>query len=822
MKRGWLAGMIVLILVCVAIWVVWLRLPSLVERRVTERMIAMGFEEPRLRISSIGLQHLQLTNFSAVHGPWRIQLEQGAAKYGLKDLLRSELRTMDLAGMRIELDPSRFETVSHAPRPDLADLRRSALELSGRVPLRGLSVTNGVFHVKDGAREATVFYTMQLTNTLGTGPTRFELHGFNEQTDIRVVGMIDSQTGAELAIDLEMKDVDAWLDLARMGGRPTQLTELRLGDLSTTIRLRLPPDQEVLLLKGVVAGLEAGMGEGSVRVGATSYDGEWGEAGLRVRIGTSQLNLEHGELRGTTDVVGVDVQVRGGLDLIDFAVRQIVVRREEFGEMWLTDLEGGVTALERKSVGNLTGQLQVMGSPHLAMIEAIPFGVNARREDEITALEARLDFLNTSLGGTQLPEGLVLSGEATGAVVLGKNGMAWGTEFNLDFSAPTLELAEGMTVLEPRVRLTRPAAVTGNPVVLAHFAFDAGSIDYHGILVEKVQGAGEVSSRTAAVQGEEHLRQSTQGSLDEWRPDAAWLRGEATLGEAEFGYEVRVWQAGERRTGLELAGEFVLGTIPLVGLDIPVGLTGGKAVQVTGELAARGRFRLFPGEEFAWWPVVGLALDQVWYGDHEVTDVRLRMDWMDRQIARVELAQARYLGGQIRAAPFQWNLGSRNFEMELELEGLRLEQLARQIPQFAGSVEGFLDGRLAIGLEDGEIAIRGGHLELDRERAGRLQYPAEGLLTAGLPAGSDEQRRLALVEDGLKDLRLQALTVVLYDPEEPETPVRISLEGTSVSERAIVPIQFHLNLRGDVDPLLRWWQSGNFEFDSGQVLDAGR
>jgi hypothetical protein len=822
LKRGWLAGMIVLILVSVAIWVVWLRLPTLVERRVTDRLIAIGFEEPRLRIPSIGLQHLQLTNLSAVHGPWRIQLEQGAASYGLKDLLRSELRSLDLTGLRIELDPSRFERLPDATHPDLADLRRSALELSGRIPLRSFSVKDGTFHVKDGEREALVFFTIQLTNTVENGSTQFELHGSNAETHIRIVGMVDSQTGAELAIDLEMNNGDAWLDLARTGGRPTQLTELRLGVLSTTIRLQLPPDEKVLLLTGAITGIEAGMGEGRVRVGPTSYQGQWGEAGLSVWTDSSQLNLGHGELRATADVVGMDVELRGGLERIDFAVRKIIVRHEEFGEMWFTELEGRVTALERESVGNLTGQLEVLGSPHLAIPEPIPFGVSAYREAETTGLEARLDFLNTSLRGPQMPEGLALSGEATGAVVLGKNGMAWRTDFNLDFSAPTLELTEGLTVVEPRVRLTRSAAVTGNPTVLVQVQFEAGSIDYQGILVENLQGSGEVSSIAAAVDGPGSVRQPAQGILAEWRPDTAWLRGEATLGEAVFGYEVRVWQAGELRTGLGLAGEFMVGTIPLAGLDIPVELTGGKAVQVTGEVAARGKFRLCPGEEFAWWPVIGLALDQVWYGDHEVTDVRLRMDWTDQQIARVELVQARYLGGEIRAAPFQWDLSGRNFELDLDLEGLKLEQLALHIPQFAGSIEGSLDGRLAIGLEGGEIAIRGGRLELDRERAGRLQYPAEGLLTAGLPAGSDEQRRLALVEDGLKDLRLQGLTVDLYDPEDPETPVKISLEGTSVSERAIVPIQFHLNLRGDVDPLLRWWQSGNFEFDSGQVLEPGR
>jgi hypothetical protein len=811
-KRGWLAGMMVLILVCVAFWVVWLWLPSLVERRVTERLIAMGFEEPRLRIPSVGLRYLQLTNFSAVHGPWRIQLDRGAARYRLKDLLRSELRALDLDGLRIQLDLSRLEEAPDAVRPDLSDLRRMALELLGRVPLRSLSVSNGLFHVINGAQEATLFFTTELSNTVETGPTLFALYGWNEETDIRVEGKVERATGAELTAHVELNDGEAWLGLAQLGERTARLTDLWIGEASTTFHLRLPPDQNILLVTGIVAGLDAGIREVSVRFDATSYAGRW----------------------------------REGESEIDFTIQQIVLRHEQFGEMWFSELDGRVSELEREGIGHLSGQVQLMRSPHLVMHEPIPFGAGARREDDITSIELRLDFLNTSLSGPHLPEGLALSGDAAGAAYLRKDAMSWGTGFDLAFSVPTWDVIEGVTVLEPRVRLTRPATAEASPAVLAQIQFEANSLHYRGIRIEHPHGVGEVLStagntapgsgstsasrpgggsgfgRTGIASEEEEHRQPAHGSLDEWRPDAAWLRGEATLGEAGFGYEVQVWQAGERRTGLELAGQFVLGTVPLSALKVPEELTGGKAMEVTGEVAARGRFRFASGEEFGWWPVVGLALDQVWYGDHEVTDVRLRMDWMDRQIARVELAQASYLGGQIRAAPFQWDLESRNFEMELELEGLRLDQLARQIPQFAGSVEGFLDGRLAIGLEDGEIAIRGGRLELDRERAGRLEYPAEGLLTAGLPAGSDEQRRLALVEDGLKDLRLEALTVDLYDPGDPETPVKISLEGTSVSERAIVPIQFHLNLRGDVDPLLRWWQRGNFEFDSGQVLDAGR
>jgi hypothetical protein len=787
-KKGWVAGMIVLILVCVALWVVWLRLPLLVERRVTERLIAMGFEEPRVRIPSVGLQHLQLTDFSAVRGPLRIQLGRGAARYRLKDLLRSELRALDLDGLQIQLDLSRLEKAPEAVRPDLSDLRRTALELSGRVPLESLTVSSGFFRVNDGAQEATLSFTMELSNTVEIGPTRFALFGWNEGTDIRVEGMVEQETGAELTIHGEFQDGEAWLGLARLGERTAGLTDLWMGKASITFQLSVPPDQEVLLISGVVAELEAGISDASVRFDTASFNGHWREG-------------EHD---------------------LDFAIQQIVLLHEKFGDMSFTELDGRVSALEREGIGHLTGQLQVTLSPHIAMHEPIAFGMGARRDNDLTSIEARLDFLNTPLSGPHLPEELALSGGAEGAAYLRKNAVSWDTEFDLAFSVPTWEAIEGVTVLEPRVRLTRPATAAANPSVLAQIQFEADSLHYRGIRVDSPHGLGEILATAERMAPDSGSTAPRHGSLREWRPDAAWLRGEATLGEAGFGYEVQVWQAGERRNGLELAGQFVLGTVPLSALKVPEELTGGKAVEVTGEVAARGRFRFASGEEFGWWPVVGLALDQVWYGDHEVTDVRLRMDWVDRQIARVELAQASYLGGQIRAAPFPWDMESRSFEMEMEFEGLRLDQLARQIPQFAGSIEGFLDGRLAIGLEDGEIAIRGGRLELDRERAGRLEYPAEGLLTAGLPVGSDEQRRLALVEDGLKDLRLEALTVDLYDPGDPETPVKISLEGTSVSERAIVPIQFHLNLRGDVDPLLRWWQRGDFEFDSGQVLDAGR
>lgn len=680
------AGLTGLIL-AVAVWMWWLRLPMIVERQMTERLIAMGWEEPKLEVRRVGFRRLDMGRVSMVQGPWTVRLEQGTAAYRLKELRAGALRSLEMAGLRIDFDPRYFVSAPEAVRPELTGLQIRVSELLRRIPSRIISVSDGVLHIDDGAREATVSFSIHVTGTSGSEVMQSLVHDLGEQAEVRIRGVVEPGTGADLLVHLDVDQPDAWLAWAWPLPRPAGWTDATMDGIAATVEIQLPPGTGPIEVAGMIPQLRVSTGDGSATLLATSFDAQWQDDGL----------------------------IDGGI-----SIRQVIGRREGFGELHLAHLTGRVTDLLGRDVAaDLAGHIQVMDSAHFVMLEPISFRMNARHAAETTNLEMRLDWVETPLRGPQLPEGLALSGDTSAVVIWHTNRTEWETEFELELSARSVDLMEGMTIFEPRVRLERPAGVAANVAVAARFDFDAESIIWAGIPIGNPHGSGEVVSGDQVVpvespsssgvltegdpggegsgtEREASFSGEVRRNLEEWMPNAAWLRGTATLGDAAFGYEMHLRQGTE---------------------------------------------------------------------------------WGD-------------------------------FEGEMKLEGVSLQQLALQLPQFAGTIEGTIDGRVAVGREAGEFGIRGGRLELDRVRAGRLRYPAEGLLTAGMPAGSEEYRRLALVEAGLKDLRLEVLTVELYDPEDPETPVKIRLEGTSVSEHAIVPIRFNLNLGGEVEPVLRLWQRG--------------
>ena len=165
----------------------------------------------------------------------------------------------------------------------------------------------------------------------------------------------------------------------------------------------------------------------------------------------------------------------------------------------------------------------------------------------------------------------------------------------------------------------------------------------------------------------------------------------------------------------------------------------------------------------------------------------------------------------MRVAPFTWDLDTGDLGLELRMTGLDLAELGRQIPKFAGTLEGRIDGQIPIVRKAGRWQISAARLELDRQVRAHLSYPAEGLLTGGLSPGSPRYRQLEMAEAGLKDLRLQNLTADFDGVATPQPMLRLRLEGLSTSPRAIVPILVSLNLHGDFAELLALLHTAPFE-----------
>jgi hypothetical protein len=206
-----------------------------------------------------------------------------------------------------------------------------------------------------------------------------------------------------------------------------------------------------------------------------------------------------------------------------------------------------------------------------------------------------------------------------------------------------------------------------------------------------------------------------------------------------------------------------------------------------------------------------LRIDLVRYGEFAMSNLVFRAERLNRSLFEFELVEASALDGYLRIPPFRWDSVSRDLDPVLEIERIDLAAVARLLPRFDGSITGRLNGRIPVQVRAGRFSVGSSTLRLDRDRPARLRYPADGLLTRNAPPDSERYEQLEMIEEALEDLRLEELAVDLYPPDQPQTPVRLRLEGTFTSPKAIIPVKFNLNLNGDLEEVVRLLGRGEIE-----------
>jgi hypothetical protein len=405
--------------------------------------------------------------------------------------------------------------------------------------------------------------------------------------------------------------------------------------------------------------------------------------------------------------------------------------------------------------------------------------------------------------------------------------VAWlrNAAFELRFSAGLMDLANRSIVSNAAIRLHRPSSPSSGADPVAKFSAEATAVRYAGVLLSVARGSGEITGDGMRVDGIGHLD------------------------EEPFGFRFDVALTNLMPAGPELAGTFSFGTMRFHAFAPPLEWTGGHAIQVSGELDASGRFQWAPEAGMGLWPEVRFAMERVeWleagltvegargslsgavaavpyadgnvvrvdrirYGDYEASELVFRIARLGDLVFEGELVSATVLGGRARVPPVRWNPRTTELDVALEFEQISLRSLAALIPHFAGSIEGGLSGRLPIHWDGDHFAVGATILRLDRSQPARLRYPTKGVLTRSAAPGSDRYQQLQMVEVALEDLRLTDLAIELYPPDQPQTPIRLRLEGTFSSDKAVVPVKFNLNLNGDLDPVWRLLQLGEIDLE---------
>lgn len=455
----------------------------------------------------------------------------------------------------------------------------------------------------------------------------------------------------------------------------------------------------------------------------------------------------------------------------------------------------------------------------LTVDEMVGAGVQARQLELHGRIDSRSGVTHEpDSGGRLLPDLIPVSG--TAAKILAK------ARLHSTLAAANIVLPGKLTLKEVSMSLTHVPYL--RPVDAAPWGLDleARSLSYRGILLQSPRLQGAIRPETIGLLAGARFQNrplSMQGSLhpkDPKDPATPW-QGDMQVGPIAF-------------DDFALPGNLLP---PLAGVRLSGSLTVQSPIQITAlrQLTAQPSLHLnFPKIT---WPDKKISLEhleteiqfislkplvtqpdqivtaqRIQYADYEAGQIRFRLHGLESGDWQVELRNAEFLGGTLRSEPLLLHPTGGDFDLELILEGIELNRLAALFPQFDGKVEGLLDGKIPLERRNGTFRLGNGFLALSPSRPAHLQYNAEGLLTQNVPSDSKRYEQLKLVEQGMKNLALEKFRLKIADPADSPTPIQLHFEGTSASSRAIVPIVFNLNIRGDLQNLMGLLSRRNLEF----------
>jgi Dicarboxylate transport len=157
----------------------------------------------------------------------------------------------------------------------------------------------------------------------------------------------------------------------------------------------------------------------------------------------------------------------------------------------------------------------------------------------------------------------------------------------------------------------------------------------------------------------------------------------------------------------------------------------------------------------------------------------------------------RFAGGTVRAEPFRVHSGVSAFDVTLRAERLSLDQLFALTELEGLSGEGRISGELPVRIQGSDAIVRAG--ELTSEGPGTLRYrPAS--TPAALQAGGEN---MGLLLQALENFRYEELRITLDGRTDAEMDVGLHIKGANPDLYDGHPIEFNLNLEGELGNILK-------------------
>ena len=212
-----------------------------------------------------------------------------------------------------------------------------------------------------------------------------------------------------------------------------------------------------------------------------------------------------------------------------------------------------------------------------------------------------------------------------------------------------------------------------------------------------------------------------------------------------------------------------------------------------------------------------LRLRELRTGKLVANDLDSELTFLSAEQIAVNRLTLKILGGTMTAEPFRQQLGKRELDAVVSVDGLDVEKIMAMSKDVPAKASGRVDGRLPIRLDEHGLRLGTGWLQLKKGVYAEMQLSAEGLITSGMSPKSAGYVVMKRVESGLLRLKLGALRLDVRPPDAQRgQTARLHLEGDPVDPSIKAPVILDLNVNGPLEQLLNFGLKDNISFGTGK------
>ena len=177
------------------------------------------------------------------------------------------------------------------------------------------------------------------------------------------------------------------------------------------------------------------------------------------------------------------------------------------------------------------------------------------------------------------------------------------------------------------------------------------------------------------------------------------------------------------------------------------------------------------------------------------------------------------LGGRIRLGPT--TLQPNGYETTttgiLFFEDIDFQKLLQLTETPPLELKGHFGGQLPFVYQKHGLELQSGFLRMNPGSSGRLQYDANGSFTRNVPPGTQQFKNMQLAERALLGLDLSEMELKLFlnDDKGSKLPARAIIKGSYEEKNRKINLDLTLNLRGEVEKVLRNAAKGKLDLSFG-------